>query len=287
MTRVVALPYEPDDDVAADRMINDALRTRDTSAWRALTQPKYVLQTERILFATLEDIERSIGQRKAEFDRIRDRRAEGVVSHEEWTQHKQAWQEWKGRTEHFQVLTRQYLRMVVDCARPVRGDGLRHELISAVRGLAEAVQRHRAATLLDGLEPSAADRALWARLSLVRVQVDEVSAPVTLDELARPEAPPSPLREPIADTTMLAARLVLELSEVSGTVPRVELSSEWARRADHLRSESGGIGQASTVLGKLLRRWERDGLTRRRAVDSTQLIDVVDRDGLRSLAHPD
>lgn len=287
------LPYAPDDDESADEYVNDALRTHDMQAWRALTGPRYAVQTERVLRATLDNIAVMVAQRTAEIDRLRERRARREITHEQFEQDKSAWKDWQARTGRFEVLVRRYLRMAADAARPLRGDSVREELAAMLQAVVGAVHRHRGATLLDGLEPTPADRALWARLTTLSVRLNDVDPPVTLDELARTQEggqqSVTPTRLPRGEGAAAAAALLLTLAGADDVVPRPTLVAEWAKHSTHLAGPSEGAAKgkgsrAARALGRIIRMWERDGIVCREAVDGVQVLRIVDPEGMRRLA---
>lgn len=292
------LPYEPDDDESADAYTQEALRTHDLTTWRALTSPEYVVQTDRVLRGKLDGIARVVTHRNAKMEQVRGQRGRNEITHEEFEAAKEEWAAWKGRTEHYEATVRRYLRMVADKARAVRGDVIRDEVTAALKAVAAAVHRHRAGTLLDELEPTPSDRALWAHLTMIKVRLHELDDPVTLDSIGRRAEAPSEVDTPTlvpgiaaSDTTVLAARLLLELSEHTPTIVRAELSREWSTRAAYLDANRGategaskGKGSRSGItLGHLLRGWEKRGFLERRTVDTTQFVEITDREGLAAI----
>lgn len=290
MVNLVTLRHSPDDD-AADAVVNDALRTRSQALWRQLTAPEYVLQTERVLRNTLDRLGVSISHRRTEMLELRERRATQAITHEEFERRKDEWQDWLNRTRWFEATVRQYLRFTVDMARAVRGDTTHDELITTLKNLATAVRKHRTDTLVEQIEPTAFDRVLWARLSLLSVRPDETSSPVTLDELAQlPEAADDALTstaQPVSDNVAMAASLVLELADAEDSVDRPTLTTLWTQRASHLddnRPSTGKGKRSALFLGTCLRNWEKDAIVRRHTDGGRPRVSVLDRDRLQQLA---
>lgn len=291
MVNVVTLRHLPDDDAAATDVVHYALRTRNQALWRELTAPKYVLQTERVLRNTLDRLDAAISHRRTEMVDLREQRATHAITHDEFECRKDEWHDWLNRTRWFEATVRQYLRFTVDMARAVRGDTTHDELIATLKNLAAAVRKHRADTLVEQLVPTAFDRVLWARLSLLSVRPDEITSPVTLDELAQlPEAAEDALTstaQPASDNVAMAAMLVLELTDAEDSVDRPTLTALWTQRAYHLddnRPSTGKGKRSALFLGACLRQWEKEAIVRRYTDGGCPRVSVLDRDRLQQLA---
>ncbi|NUT90442.1 MAG: hypothetical protein HOY78_00290, partial [Saccharothrix sp.] len=165
----MALPYEPDDDHAADRFVNLALRGRDPEVWAQLLSDAYVEQTDRVLLGMLDRIAADRAHRRAERDEARARLSAGETSRADYDREVADDGDRARKTAHFESLVREQHRLVAARVRKLRGEDVRDELMSLVVALGTAIDAHRAAVLGGGAEPSGADRALWERLAALDV----------------------------------------------------------------------------------------------------------------------
>lgn len=283
----MALPYGPDDDQAADRFVNNALRTRDPEVWRELASDAYVEQTDRVLRGMLDRIAVDRTHRKAERDTARMRRAAGESSRTDHDRDLAEEGERAKRTAHFEALVREQHRLIAARVRALRGDGVRDELMSLVIALGTAIDAHRAAVLGGGAEPTAADLALWDRLAALDVpSTTGATSRTSLEELVKHHVSQQD------DYVRLLAGVVLDLAGDMTSVARADLLDVWKKKvAPNLTSEEkadfAATGKGSLVTEKLRKAialLERRGLVARSGPQGDQRIDVLDRPALADLA---
>jgi hypothetical protein len=283
----VALPYGPDDDHAADRFVNNALRSRDPEVWRELASDDRVEQTDRVLLAMLDRITVDRAHRKAERDTARVRLAEGEISRAEYDRDVAEDGERAKKTAHFEALVREQHRLIAAGVRRLRGDDVRDELMSLVITLAAAIDAHRAAVLGGGGEPTGVDRALWARLTTLDVPgTTGATSRTPLAELVQQHA------EQQDDQGRVLAGIVLDLTADTTSVARADLLDVWKKKVaptltSEEKAEFAAKGKGSLVterLRKAMGLLERRGLVARSGSQGEQRLDVLDRPGLVELA---
>jgi hypothetical protein len=286
----LALPHTPDDDHAADRFVNNALRGRDPEVWRELASDEYVEQTDRVLLAMLDRIAADRAHRRAERDAARVRLAAGEITRADLDRELAEDGERNKKTTHFEALVREQHRLIASRVRRLRGDDVRDELMSLVVALGTAIDAHRTAVLGGGNEPTGADRALWARLA-------ELDAPgttgttgaagrTTLEELVERHA----ARQD--DSGRVLAEIVLDLAGDATSVARADLLDVWKKKVaptltSEERADFAARGKGSLVterLRKAMGSLERRGLVARSGERGDQRLDVLDRPGLVELA---
>ncbi|TQM85082.1 hypothetical protein FHX81_7551 [Saccharothrix saharensis] len=280
----MTLPYEPDDDQAADRYINAALRSRDAEAWRLLAADSHVEQTDRVLRAMLDRIAVARVHRTAERATARSRALDGEISQAEYQRDAAEDATRATKAAHFETLVREHHRLIAAAARRLRGDDVRDELTDLVLALGSAIDAHRAAVLAGGTEPSAVDRALWARLATLDLPGDE--GRTSVEELVRRHA----ARQD--DFGRVLAGIILDAAGEDTSVPRAALLPAWkkavaptldiAAKAEFAAKGKGSL--ATEKLRKALGHLERKGLVRRSGPADAQRLDLLDRAGLEELA---
>ncbi|MCE7000940.1 hypothetical protein LZG04_39900 [Saccharothrix sp. S26] len=280
----MTLPYAPDDDQAADRYINAALRSRDAEAWRLLAAQSHVEQTDRVLRAMLDRIAVSRVRRTAERATARSRALDGEISQAEYQRDAAEDADRATKAAHFETLVREHHRVIAAAARRLRGDDVRDELTDLVVALGSAIDAHRAAVLAGRAEPSAADRALWARLATLDVPDDDGRTPV--EDLVRRRA----ARQD--DFGRVLAGIILDAAGEAASVPRAAVLPAWKKAvaptlAVEEKSEFAAKGKGSLTTEKLrkaLGHLERLGLVKRTGPPDAQTLDLLDRPGLAALA---
>ncbi|CAL9434378.1 hypothetical protein SUDANB95_02100 [Actinosynnema sp. ALI-1.44] len=282
-THTVPLPYGPDDDQAASRFVNEALRNRDPETWRLLSSDEHVEQTERVLRGMLDRIAADRVHRTTERDTARVRLSAGEISRADYERDVAESGERTRRTAHFEALVRDHHRLVAAQARRLRGDDVRDELMSLVVALGAAIDAHRSAVLSGGGAARPADEALWDRLTALDV--------------------PGPNRTPLAelvqrhsaqrdDHARVLAAIVLDLAEDAGSVSRTDVLDVWKRKVaptltQEEKAEFAAKGKGSLVterLRKAMGALERRGLVARSGPQNAQRVDILDRGGLAELA---
>ena len=156
--------------------------------------------------------------------------------------------------------------------------------------LGSAIDAHRAAVLADGVEPSEADRALWARLATLDVPgTTEGEGRTSLEDLVKRRA------ERQDDLGRVLAGIILDVAGDATSVPRAELLPAWKKAvaptlAVEEKSEFAAKGKGSLATEKLRKTMghlERKGLVKRSGPQDAQRLDLLDRPGLEELArHP-
>lgn len=184
----MTLPYRNDDDQAARRFIDSALRHQNPKAWAELVEADYAEQTYRILVQIEQSIQTAFAARAGENQRLLADREAGLVSLHEMRTKTAEYGEWKTRTNHFRGLVTDRLAEV----RRAKKDANRarwtqrkltenDHLRLVLARLADAVARHRR----DCTNPTTEDRLLWARLDTLTLPDGEPGRPaVTLAEYA-------------------------------------------------------------------------------------------------------
>lgn len=157
------LPYEPDDDDQADRYINMELRNPTLERWRAMTTDKYIVQTARVLKATLKTIEYTFARKNGELAAIRAQFAAGEISNQLRRKHVDAYNEWKFAALVFKSRATQRRDQIMPRVLELTGDSSFQYVQETLLTLARAVDEHRRALTIDR-KPTPADQALWARL---------------------------------------------------------------------------------------------------------------------------
>lgn len=175
-----ALPdYPPTDDEAATEFISTALRHQHDPTWNALLDDDLVEQTCRVLECLHHQLLAQEMERNSRVDSLRARCRAAEVPFSEVDRAVAERAEWKMRVAHFQaaVLHRldaarqavKTLNLTRSSDRNRRENQLHRQ---GLRRLTLAVTRHLAAT--D--QPTAADRELWAWLTVLTVPFDDVTA---------------------------------------------------------------------------------------------------------------
>jgi hypothetical protein len=283
----VTLPYGSDDDHAADRFVNNALRSRDEETWRLLASDAYVEQTDRVLRAMLDRVAATRVHRTAERAAARARALDGEISQAEYQRDAAEDANRATKTAHFETLVREHHRLIAAAARRLRGDDVRDELTDLVLALGSAIDAHRAAVLAGGTEPTEADQALWARLATL--DVPDTSAGegrTSVEELVRRHS----TRQDVFGRVL--AGIILDVAGDETSVPRAALLTAWKREvapmlAVEQKNEFAAKGKGSLVTEKLrktLGHLERKGLVKRSGTSDEQRLDVLDRSGLEDLA---
>ncbi|WP_447007168.1 hypothetical protein ACRAKI_12155 [Saccharothrix isguenensis] len=283
----MTLPYEPDDDHAADRFINLALRSRDPETWRLLASDAYVEQTDRVLRAMLDRITATRTQRTAERATARARALDGEITQAEYQRDAAEDANRATKTAHFETLLREHHRLIASAARKLRGDDVRDELMDLVLALGSAIDAHRAAVLADGFEPTATDQALWARLAALDV-------PATPDGEGRTSVEELVKRHTARqdDFGHVLAGIILDVAGDAESVPRADLLTVWKKAVAPLllpeeKNEFASKGKGSLLTEKLRKTMghlERKGLVKRSGPQDAQRLDILDRPGLEDLA---
>ncbi|MEJ2855733.1 MULTISPECIES: hypothetical protein [unclassified Saccharothrix] len=276
----MALPYEPDDDHAADRFVNLALRGRDPEVWAELTSDAYVEQTDRVLLGMLDRIAADRAHRRAERDAARARLSAGETSRADYDREVADDGDRARKTAHFESLVREQHRLVAARVRRLRGEDVRDELMSLVVALGTAIDAHRAAVLAGGAEPSGADRALWERLTAL--DVPGATGRTSLEALVKDHTAQQD------DHGRVLAGMLLDLAGDGSSVARADLLDVWKRTVaptltPQEKADFAAKGKGSLVTDKLrkaLGALERRGLINR----ADQHLDLLDRPGLVELA---
>jgi hypothetical protein len=283
----VTLPYGSDDDHAADRFINLALRSRDPETWRLLASDAYVEQTDRVLRAMLDRISATRVHRTAERATARAKALDGEITQAEYQRDAAEDATKATKAAHFETLVREHHRLIAPAARRLRGDDVRDELTDLVLALGSAIDAHRAAVLADGAEPSEADRALWARLATLDVPgTADGEGRTSLEDLVKRRA------ERQDDLGRVLAGIILDVAGDTTSVPRAELLPAWKKAvaptlAVEEKSEFAAKGKGSLATEKLRKTMghlERKGLVKRSGPPDAQRLDLLDRPGLEELA---
>lgn len=280
----MTLPYGPDDDHAADRFVNNALRSRDPETWRLLASDAHVEQTDRVLLAMLDRIAADRAHRKAERDAARVRLSAGEITRADHDRDLAEDGERAKKTAHFEALVREQHRLIASRVRRLRGDDVRDELMSLVIALGAAIDTHRAAVLGGGGEPTGADRALWERLSAL--DVPGVAGRTPLEALVRQHAAQQD------DHARVLAGIVLDLADDTTSVARADLLDVWKKKVAPTlsageKADFAAKGKGSLVTERLRKAMgvlERRGLVARSGPQGDQRLDVLDRPGLVELA---
>ncbi|MEV8435930.1 hypothetical protein AB0425_01020 [Actinosynnema sp. NPDC051121] len=284
----MTLPYGSDDDHAADRFINLALRSRDPETWRLLASDAYVEQTDRVLRAMLDRISATRVHRTAERATARARALDGEITQAEYQRDAAEDATKATKAAHFETLVREHHRLIAPAARRLRGDDVRDELTDLVLALGSAIDAHRAAVLADGTAPTEADRALWARLATLDVPgTADGEGRTSLEDLVKRRA------ERQDDLGRVLAGIILDVAGDATSVPRAELLPAWKRAVAPMlaveeKSEFAAKGKGSLATEKLRKTMghlERKGLVKRSGPQDAQRLDLLDRPGLEELAH--
>jgi hypothetical protein len=282
----VTLPYGSDDDHAADRFINLALRSRDPETWRLLASDAYVEQTDRVLRAMLDRISVGRVHRTAERATARSRALDGEISQADYQRDAAEDATRATKAAHFETLVREHHRLIAPAARRLRGDDVRDELTDLVLTLGTAIDAHRAAVLAGGFEPTEPDQALWARLAALDVPDAEGEGRTSVEELVKRHASRQD------DLGRVLAGIILDAAGDGTSVPRAELLPAWKKAvaptlAVEEKSEFAAKGKGSLATEKLRKTMghlERKGLVKRSGPPDAQRLDLLDRPGLEELA---
>ncbi len=283
----MTLPYEPDDDSAAYHYINAVLRGRDADAWRLLAADTHVEQTDRVLRAMLDRIAVARTHRTAERATARARALSGEITQTEYQRDAAEDATRASKTAHFETLLREHHRVIAQSARRLRGDDVRDELTDLVLALGTAIDAHRAAVLAAGFEPTATDRALWARLTELDVPgTSDGEGRASVEELVKRHA------EQQDDLGRVLAGIILDVAGNATSIPRAALLTAWKKAvaptlAAEEKTEFAAKGKGSLATGKLrktMAHLERKGLVKRSESSEGQRLDVLDRPGLEELA---
>ncbi|MDQ2587852.1 hypothetical protein [Saccharothrix yanglingensis] len=283
----MTLPYEPDDDQAADRFINLALRSRDEETWRLLASDARVEQTDRVLRAMLDRIAATRTHRTAERATARARASAGEITQAEYQRDAAEEAARATKTAHFETLVREHHRLIAAAVRRLRGDDVRDELVDLVLALGSAVDAHRSAVLAGGGEPTAADLALWERLAALDVPgTPDGEGRTSVEDLVKRHG------DRQDDLGRVLAGIILEVAGEATSVPRSALLAEWKRVVAPTldtgqKGEFAAKGKGSLVterLRKTMGHLERKGLVKRSGPPDAQRLDLLDRPGLEELA---
>ena len=283
----MTLPYGSDDDHAADRFVNNALRSRDDETWRLLASDAYVEQTDRVLRAMLDRIAATRVHRTAERATARARALDGEISQAEYQRDAAEDANRATKTAHFETLVREHHRLIAAAARRLRGDDVRDELTDLVLALGSAIDAHRTAVLAGGAEPTPADRALWGRLAALDVpDTSDGEGRTSVEELVQRHS----TRQD--DFGRVLAGIILDVAGDAPSVPRAALLAAWKKEvapmlAVEQKTEFAAKGKGSLVTEKLRKTMghlERKGLVKRSGTSDEQRLDVLDRRGLEDLA---
>ncbi|WP_158853092.1 hypothetical protein [Saccharothrix deserti] len=283
----MALPYEPDDDQAADRFVNNALRSRDPEVWRHLASDAYVEQTDRVLLAMLDRIAVDRAHRKAERDTARARLSAREITRADHDRDLAEDGERAKKTAHFEALVREQHRLIASQVRRLRGDDVRDELMSLVITLGAAIDTHRAAVLGEGGEPTEADRALWTRLTTLDVPgTTGATSRTSLEALVKHHAAQQD------GHGRVLAEIIVDLTGDTTSVARADLLDVWKKKVaptltPEEKADFAARGKGSLVterLRKAMGLLERRGLVARSGPQGDQRLDVLDRPGLVDLA---
>ena len=173
------LPYEPDDDDAANVFIDAALRSQDLATWRALNAPEYVLQTHRVLRAMRGRVGLTFTHRNADIDVAKSKVRSGALAADEYAQLLDEFKRWKKSATVFQQMVSEQIGRTRDRARVVSGDDTLNDMRELVFALAMAVDEHRRRQDNADYEPTEADRVLWARLVALSLPADGGRVPLS------------------------------------------------------------------------------------------------------------
>lgn len=278
----MTLPYGPDDDHAADRFINLALRSRDAETWRLLASDAHVEQTDRVLRAMLDRIAVGRVHRTAERATAKAQVLDGEISQTEYQRDAAEDANRATKAANFERLVREHHRLIAASARRLRGDDVRDELLDLVLALGTAIDAHRVAVLARGSEPTPADEALWSRLTTL--DVPDADGRTSLADLVGRHAAKQD------DLGRVLAGIILDEAGEEDSVPRADVLTAWKKAvaptlAVEEKSEFAAKGKGSLVterLRKTLGHLERKGLVRR--TPDAQRLDLLDRAGLAELA---
>jgi hypothetical protein len=200
------LPYNPDDDTAAEVYVRESLRRSARGNWTALLADDRVVQTYRVL-RRIEAVavQNHVHHREAIKSAKADRDA-GLISMECYAEKYQQYAVWRERAVAFDGVLRQYLDMATDRVQVLRKDPITEALRHVLLTLAMAVEEHREA---HTGEESLADTALWARLRLLpwptTVGVERL---VLADAVTAERARQGPVRWASRDVIQFEGRLV-------------------------------------------------------------------------------
>jgi len=284
----MTLPYKPDDDQAADRFINTALRNPTADTWRHLASDLYVEQTARVLLAMLDRIKVSGTHRLIERDVARARLHAGEITQAEYSHDVAQDGERAKKTAHFEALVLERYRLLEHKVHELRGDTVRDELLDLVLALGTAIHSHRAAVLLDEFEPTENDRALWARLTALTVpDTADGRTRAPLDDLVKQHVAASET----TDEQRALAGIILDLPADTTSIARAALLAIWKTSQTptpdrHSSPRAPGRTRRSPkaeLFNQALRGLERRGLVARRGAGQDQHIEVLNRYGLARL----
>ncbi|MEV0674941.1 hypothetical protein AB0I60_00320 [Actinosynnema sp. NPDC050436] len=283
----MTLPYPPDDDPAAYRYINAALRSRDAEAWRLLAADSHVEQTDRVVRAMLDRIAVARTHRTAQRAKARVQALAGEISQADYQRDAAEDATRATKTAHFETMLREQHRSIAQAARRLRGDDVRDELTDLVLALGSAIDAHRAAVLASGAEPAASDRALWDRLAALDVPGSAGGEDRTsVEDLVQRHA----ARQD--DLGRVLAGIILDVAGDATSVPRSALLTVWKKTvaptlAPEQKTEFAAKGKGSLAterLRKTMGHLERKGLVKRSDSPEGQRLDLLDRRGLEDLA---
>ncbi|MBW4721458.1 hypothetical protein [Saccharothrix obliqua] len=280
----MTLPYGPDDDSAAYHYINAALRGREPEAWQMLASDAHVEQTDRVMRAMLDRIAVARKHRMAARATARARALSGEITQEEYRRDAAEDATRASKTAHFETLLREQYRSIGQAARRLRGDDVRDELADLVLALGSAIDEHRTAVLAAGYEPTAADQALWERLSTL--DAPDGGGRASVEDLVQRRA------EAQDEFARVLAAIVLDTAGDATSVPRADLLPAWKKAvapmlAAEQKTEFAAKGKGSLATEKLrktLGHLERRGLVKRSDAADGQRLDLLDRRGLAELA---
>lgn len=295
------LPFDVDDDEAAMRYVNYAVRQPQEANWKALIADGRVAQTYRVLRrlesqTELGHLRRHEQIRQAELDRDA-----GLIGGEDFVEQYRGYVDWRSRAASFDGALRRHLDMVRDRVRVACRDSVIERLRASVLTLALAIDDHRTA---HAGEESLADTALWARLRTLSWPMDAGVDVRTLLEVVQAErvrrGPARVNSEGFIDfegrrtqgTTVDVADLILEVTDhLIPAISRTTLTELWRQRAsDLLASEAAKVNAkrqvgnyASQRLRKALLYLEHLGMIARITDESGPQITVTDRAKLGAL----
>ncbi len=168
MTR--SLNYSNTDDTIARRVIDDALRDRDSLIWYQLTDSTYAAQTLRILVVIEKLTQAAFAARGKDYAELKFQFNQGRLSRRQLLEAKRDYEEWKARTNHFRAVVNEKMHLARKGARAAnRAEWENRQLSEAdelrklISELAMAAARHRR----DTTDPTTAARLLWARMDVL------------------------------------------------------------------------------------------------------------------------
>lgn len=286
------LPYDIDDDEAAEQYVREALRRSQRGNWTALLAEDRALQTHRVL----RRIEARAAQKHARHhEAIEQARLDldaREITDEQFAEKNQAFTDWRQRAATFDAIIQQYLDMATNRVRILHKDPIMDCLRRTLLTLALAVHSHREA---HAGEESLADTALWARLSTLPWPDAESRTLADAVEAERARRRPARANHEgfiefqercVFGETVDVADLILEVTDhVNISISRPTLVDLWKQRTPDLTAAEAAKVTAARQLGSYsthrlrhgLRFLESLGAIAREADDFGSLVTVIDR----------